>query len=81
MIEWMRHKVAGGKTYGVVWSAVLVLFVDAVGWYDVPGLEVTAQALVGAVLAALAVTFGKAGITREIRALAPTEATGSPPEA
>jgi hypothetical protein len=66
-VDWLKKKTDGWKTYGTVWSAVLVVLVDLVGWYDVPELEATPAVLGAAVIAALTVTFAKVGVTRDIK--------------
>lgn len=72
-MDFLRSKLEGWKTYGTAWAGVLVVAADLLGWYDVPSLESTPAILGAAVVAALVVTFGKAGITRDI-----ARATSSP---
>lgn len=74
-MNWLTDKLAGYKTHGTAWSAVLVVLVDLLGWYDVPGLDATPAMLGAAVVAALVVSFAKAGVTRDIAAVR------TPPEA
>lgn len=71
---WIREKLAGWKTLGTAWSAVMVVLADYIGWYEVPGMDSTSTMLWGAVVAALVVTFAKAGISREIAEVKPPEA-------
>ena len=52
-MNWLTDKLAGYKTHGTAWSAVLVVLVDLLGWYDVPGLDATPAMLGAAVVAAL----------------------------